>query len=75
MGRADTPEAKRIIIERIYRAWIGRPHERLGQLIENQIEGQPSNLFYIEDDHLAAAIEGIGDEFRLQRLHGPVRGL
>ena len=61
-GRADTPEKKRAIIDRLYRAWLSRPHERLGQLIENQIESSPIELFYIEDETLAAAVEkAVGD--------------
>lgn len=58
-GRADTPEKKRAIIERLYRAWIVNPHQRLGQLLVNYAPGYHPNpsLFYVEDEDLVAYVE------------------
>jgi hypothetical protein len=60
-GRAETPEDKREIVERILAAWLKHPHQRLGQLIENaraRISPLPkSDLFVFEDEALADAID------------------
>ena len=54
-GRAQTAAEKRVVIERLYKVWAANPHYRLGQLISNAAP----NLFYIEDEGLAEAVEGI----------------
>lgn len=52
--RAETPEEKRAIIERLYTMWLRHPQLRLGQLIANSIT---IDLFSIEDSDLIACIE------------------
>lgn len=59
-GRALTPEAKRVIMERILVAWEQRPEFRLGQLIVNAIDRNPAHplsLFFLEDEELAELLE------------------
>lgn len=57
--RARTPEEKKSVIDRLYRAWLANPHLRLGQLIANYAPGVSPNsdLFYAEDDDFIKAIE------------------
>jgi hypothetical protein len=58
-GRAETPEDKREIIERILAVWLSKPQQRLGQLIENARGWNPQvDLFMIEDQDLADLVEG-----------------
>lgn len=52
--RAETPEQKREVIERLYAAWLTSPTERLGQFIWNRAGG---DLFFIEDTALLAILE------------------
>lgn len=52
-GRAATIEEKRACIEVLLDAWINARHLRLGQLLIVATHGQ--DLFYVEDDDLAAA--------------------
>ena len=58
MNRALTPDQKREVVERLLRAWLKAPTERLGQLIVNalphKLQGDP---FYVEDFDLVEAIE------------------
>lgn len=58
-GRAETPEHKRAVIERIYNMWCQVPSQRLGQLISNASACSDifSDIFYAEDETLANAIE------------------
>ena len=58
-GRAVTPDEKRVIVERILRAWQAQPHLRLGQLLTNAVQarGGEGTLFYVEDDVLATIAE------------------
>lgn len=64
-GRADTPEAKRAIIERILRVWCESASPlRLGQLLENAMSRVDSGLFYVEDESLAIAVERFGEVVR-----------
>lgn len=63
-GRAVTVAQKQAVINRIYEAWISPKgeHMRLGQLIGNALSRSPDNsdtpdIFYIEDNHIAEAIE------------------
>lgn len=63
-GRAVTVAQKQAVINRIYEAWISPKgeHLRLGQLIGNALSCSPDNsdapdIFYVEDDHIAEAIE------------------
>lgn len=53
-GRAETPKQKKALLDRLYRAWLLRPDERLGQLIVNSVGRDP---FYREDEDLIAAAE------------------
>ena len=63
--RADTPEKKRVVIERLCAAWLAHPELRLGQLIENARSEDTiywrrrSDLFYVEDMILADAVEAL----------------
>lgn len=60
-GRAETPEQKRAIIERLYAAWLSQPQQRLGQLVLNsirfEVESPETALFYVEDDGLIERVE------------------
>lgn len=58
-GRAYTPEQKRQVLDRIYRAWLGAPTQRLGQLILNarRPEQPCAEVFYREDEDLVRDIE------------------
>ena len=59
-GRAETPEQKRAVVERILAAWEKSPTLRLGQLIENaryRVPGPKPDLFNIEDEALVIAVE------------------
>ena len=51
-GRATTPELKREVIERLYKAWLAEPDLRLGQLICNNTLRLHQELFYIEDSEI-----------------------
>jgi hypothetical protein len=57
-NRAETPEQKRDVIERIYAVWLLRPTERLGQMLVNCLpERCADDPFYIEDFELCEALE------------------
>jgi hypothetical protein len=58
-GRAETPEQKRAIIEKLLQIWLMQPHSRLGQLIVNKAPGLHPNapLYYVEDEDLVALME------------------
>lgn len=59
-GRALTPEQKRAVVERIFRAWLAAPSLRLGQLLANAWAPSLSgDLFYAEDGPLADAAEAL----------------
>lgn len=61
-GRAQTPEQKRAVLDRLHAAWLKAPEQRLGQLLENAMRHGPPVLFYREDDALAAAVEAFTDK-------------
>ena len=54
-NRAETPEQKRQVIERLYAAWLANPDSRLCQLIMNATH--PNPVFYIEDMDLVTQVE------------------
>lgn len=56
-GRANLPEQKKAIIDRLYNAWISAPDLRLGQLLECAKPQNLDDLFYIEDNILADKID------------------
>jgi hypothetical protein len=51
-GRAETPEQKRAIVERLLAAWLAKPTLRLGQMIDNAGFRAATALFYVEDEAL-----------------------
>jgi hypothetical protein len=55
-SRADTPEQKKEVTERLYQVWLRDPSLRLGQLISLAIPngGDP---FYLEDFELVSRLE------------------
>lgn len=55
-GRARTEKQKRLIMTRLFYAWLDNPHLRLGQLIANALPCE-RQLFHIEDEELAEIIE------------------
>ncbi len=60
--RAETPEQKRAIVERILAVWEKNPELRLGQLILVNMNGLDDEhaarkLFYVEDEALAERLE------------------
>ncbi len=59
-GRADTPEQKREVVERLLRCWEAHPAARLGQLILNalpaHVEPVPY-LYNVEDFVLIKMLE------------------
>ena len=59
--RAYDEWQKRMIIERLFSAWVANPSQRLGQLIENALACRPVNaphpdLFNIEDMDVGSAV-------------------
>jgi hypothetical protein len=58
-GRAATYSDKSIVLGRILRAWQRHPEMRLGQLLFNA--ACPFDIFYIEDETLANAVEGFSE--------------
>lgn len=60
-GRADTDAKKRAVLDRILIIWKQNPQLRLGQLLVNNMKGPNvdplGQLFYIEDEALAALLE------------------
>lgn len=54
--RAQTPEQKREVIDRLYDAWLRSPDLRLGQLV-SLITPNGGDPFYIEDFTLVEKIE------------------
>ena len=56
--RAETPEQKRAVIERLYAAWLAAPQQRLCQLIANGTTFHHcDDIFYIEDLPLVRGVE------------------
>lgn len=55
LGRAISPEEKRVVIERILKIWEQCPYSRLGQLIVNATRFD--YLFYVEDYILCESLE------------------
>lgn len=58
VGRADTPEKKRLLLEVLLEMWELSPTLRLGQLIANSVAfpNRGPSVFYIEDLDLAEAV-------------------
>lgn len=56
-NRANTPEEKKLITDRLLYAWLATPDLRLGQLLECAKPQNLDDLFYIEDDTLMKEIE------------------
>lgn len=58
-ARTTTPEAKRAVVERIFRAWLAAPHLRFGQLLVAACEYRvdPVELLHVEDEVLVAMVE------------------
>jgi len=58
--RAQTPEQKKEVLDRLLQAWLQYPELRLGQLVDNAMyinrDNKP-NLFNIEDMALIEIIE------------------
>lgn len=64
-ARAETPEQKRAVIERIYAAWCACPTLRLGQLLTDATTNRATwhnSVFGIEDEHLAVCVEAFAKE-------------
>lgn len=61
-GRANTPEEKKQVIDRLYYAWLSVPDLRLGQFLECAKPKNLDDLFYIEDNDLANHIEKFVEE-------------
>jgi len=65
IGRAQTPEEKRMIVTRLLEAWVLVPELRLGQLIENVLAHDVGantgflavRLFQAEDEAFVAMVE------------------
>lgn len=59
-GRAQTPEQKREVVERLLASWLAIPELRLGQLIVNAMQAAApfygADLFYVEDRKLLAQV-------------------
>lgn len=65
-GRAETPEQKRAVVERILAVWERYPLMRLGQLLENSLtvesdrincKGWFQDYFFTEDEDMARIVE------------------
>lgn len=66
--RAKTPEEKREVVERIYRAWLKAPELRLGQLIFVALDSKAYRLSYSEDFKIANNIESFVNEQQLRNI-------
>ncbi len=57
-GRAATHKQKRLIVDRLYAAWLKAPHLRFGQMVAGPCNpvGMP-DLFQVEDEVLARYVE------------------
>lgn len=59
-GRAHTAGEKRMIVERLYEAWLRVPELRLGQLLDNAVmagDDDWQTVFIVEDELLVAIVE------------------
>jgi len=60
-GRANTPDEKRAILNRLLAMWCAYPDLRLGQLLDNAIHVRARTLsvgmYQLEDNELIAAVE------------------
>lgn len=66
-GRAQTPEQKKQVLQRLYKIWLSYPHLRLGQLLHNVVDGSGQALFYIEDEPLVKVCEEYGTKLGLEQ--------
>lgn len=61
-----TPDAKRVLLDRLLRAWEQNPGLRFGELLSNALrdtghEGVVGTLLpHVEDEHLARIVERLG---------------
>jgi hypothetical protein len=58
-GRAQTPQQKREVMEKLLAAWLKAPELRLGQLVDNAMYlcAGSRTLFYVEDTFLVEIVE------------------
>jgi hypothetical protein len=64
LGRAVDDEVKYEMCQRLLAAWLRKPHQRLGQLINNALlnsEYTATSFFLIEDDALIQTVESFTD--------------
>lgn len=59
--RANTPEEKQEIMERLYKLWLKHPELRLGQLIVN-IYRSSNSLYLAEDFNFIKELEEIYEQ-------------
>jgi hypothetical protein len=61
IGRAETPEQKRAILDKIYSMWLQHPELRLGQLLLNAhsvvSNHKDFDIFYVEDETLVEELK------------------
>jgi hypothetical protein len=55
--RARTPKQKEWVLNELLRIWLKEPQLRLGQLIDNGIRADGSDLFYKEDGDLIKMLD------------------
>mgnify|MGYP006319314983 CR=1 FL=1 len=60
-GRAETPEQKRAVIERILAAWLRMPDLRFGQLVSAAADRAEHDAFFIRDEALCEAVEALAN--------------
>ncbi len=51
-GRAETPDAKRKVMDTLHTLWLRHPTMRLGQLLEAATTFRNQDLFVVEDEAL-----------------------
>lgn len=66
IGRAETPEEKRIVLERFYTLWMRYPQLRFGQLIKNAFL---EDIYYVEDEPFIEGLERFYYQRRNYREH------
>lgn len=52
--RANTPEEKKVIVDRFYELWLRHPQLRFGQLIKNV---HKTDFYYMEDEPFIEQME------------------
>ena len=65
-GRANTPDEKRAILNRLLAVWCSYPDLRLGQLLDNAVMVRADTLgvglYNLEDNDLIAAAETFAND-------------